>query len=70
MKYPVTLLFLAVVVAAGCVQTQDESALQAKCAAGDQASCTEVARNQRARELHPVRPPIPSPATAVGGVGQ
>ncbi len=67
MKYSVILLFLAAITAAGCAQTKDQSSLQAKCAAGDQASCTELAQAQRARELQAMRAPIPSPATAIAG---
>lgn len=69
MKYSVILLLLAALAAAGCAQTQDQSALQTKCAAGDQASCAELAQAQRAHDLQAMRSPIPSPATAIGSAG-
>ena len=71
MKYSVILLFLAAVTVAGCAQTQDQSAMQTKCAAGDQAACTQLAEAQRiSRDLQAAGSPIPGPATAIGGVGQ
>lgn len=68
MKYSVILL-LALLAAAGCSQTQDQSGLQTKCAAGDQTSCTELAQAQRAQELQSMHTRIPSPATAIGSAG-
>jgi hypothetical protein len=71
MKYPLMLLIVAVLAAAGCAQTQDQTGMQEKCAAGNQSSCTELAEAQRLdRELRAARSPIPSPALAIGGVGQ
>jgi hypothetical protein len=69
MKYSMIMLLAAAMAAAGCAQTQNQSEMQSKCTAGDQAACTALAQAQHAEELQAMRSPIPGPATAIGGIG-